>query len=378
MCSWPIWSGCGPTSGGWRASTTAAGITSTGRWELVADTPASPVKAQVLAQLVRFDMFAARYDPERVRAALDITEALGLDELRAHVLISAGTARGGEDDDEGLDQLMEGLDAARAGNWLRAIDRGATNLSTQLGFRGRERESLEAHHEAQPAVERMGSLTQRRSSSREPDRALGGIRRLGARSPGRRRIPRRTPSASATTYNDISVALARAILRLGRGDLDGAIADQAFALGHARVAKDPQVLYYALAVAVHVHADTRQLERRASASTSCSASTRLHSATSVSRWATSRGRRRRSIARSPPSARRRPRTGHRFRPPARCWTATRARGGDLRRPGAARSAALARLRGGEPSELHRALEFFTRAGATRYAHECERLLVAVR
>ena len=53
------------------------------------------MKAQVLAQLVRFDMFAARYDPQRVRAALDITEALGLDELRAHVLISAGTARAG-------------------------------------------------------------------------------------------------------------------------------------------------------------------------------------------------------------------------------------------------------------------------------------------
>jgi hypothetical protein len=46
--------------------------------------------------------------------------------------------------------------------------------------------------------------------------------------------------------------------------------------------------------------------------------------------------------------------------------------------GAARSAALARLRSGDPAELRRALEFFTRVGATRYARECEQSLVTAR
>jgi hypothetical protein len=45
--------------------------------------------------------------------------------------------------------------------------------------------------------------------------------------------------------------------------------------------------------------------------------------------------------------------------------------------GAARSAALARLRSGDPAELRRALKFFTRVGATRYTRQCEQSLVTV-
>ena len=261
-------------------------------WQLVADAPASPVKAQVLAQLVRFDMFAARYDPERVRAALDITEALGLDELRAHVLISAGTARAVQADDEGLDQLMEGLNAARAGNWLWAIARGATNLSTQLSFRGRERESLEALHEAQPAVERMGSLTQRRFHSREPDRAAGRNPETGS---SQARPPTNfspTPSASATTYNDISVALAEPYC--------GWVAATSTAPSPIRHSRSNTLAWPRTPRSCTTRSPSRctstptpaSSTRRASASTSSSASTRLHSVTSVSRWATLPGRRR--------------------------------------------------------------------------------------
>src|SRR5207244_2948128 len=61
-------------------------------------------------------------------------------------------------------------------------------------------------------------------------------------------------------YNAIFVTAVRAMLRLGLGDLEGAITDQASALEHARVAKDPQALYYSLAVSVHVHADTGDLD----------------------------------------------------------------------------------------------------------------------
>jgi tetratricopeptide (TPR) repeat protein len=343
----------------------------------VADAEASPAKARVLAQSVRFDMFATRYDPERVRAALDITEALGLDELRAHVLISAGTVRAGQGNDEGFAQLTAGLDAARAGNWLWAISRGATNRCSVLNFRGRAREALEANLEALHAVERLGSPSQWRhvranmieqwaeSGDWElaipaADEFLAECERIGV------------------FYNAITVAFVRAMLRLGLGDLDGAVADQAFALGHARVAKDPQVLYYALAVAVHVRADTGQVEAAREyfdelLSLDPAAFRYIGLAVGDVTWAAPTIDRAKSAQHALAFA---------------DWPSFQAArallDGDpvgaaaiYDAHGAARSAALARLRGGEPAELHRALEFFTRVGATRYARECERLLNAV-
>ncbi|MDA0158838.1 AAA family ATPase [Solirubrobacter ginsenosidimutans] len=345
-------------------------------WELVVDAPASPVKARVLAEFVRFDMFAGRYDAERVRAALDITGALGLDELRAHVLISAGTARVGQADDEGFEQLTEGLEAARAGNWLWAVARGATNLCSGLNFHGRAREALEANHEALHAVERLGSPSQWRVVRTNmieqwaeagdwelavpaADEFLAESERLGV------------------FYNAIAVAFVRAMLRLGLGDLDGAIADQAFAVEHARVAKDPQNLYYALAVAVHVHADTGRLDKARERfdellSLDPAAFRYIGHAGGDVAWAAP------MIDRTKPAQRALAAAEWPSFQAARALMA-----GDAPRAaaiydthGAARSAALARLRSGEPAQLHHALEFFTRVGATRYARECERLLVA--
>jgi tetratricopeptide (TPR) repeat protein len=52
---------------------------------------------------------------------------------------------------------------------------------------------------------------------------------------------------------------ARALIRLGRGDLEGALADQAEALAAARVAKDPQALHPALLTSAFVSADAGHL-----------------------------------------------------------------------------------------------------------------------
>jgi tetratricopeptide (TPR) repeat protein len=223
-------------------------------WQLVDGAPPGPVKARVLAQLVRFNMLAARYDADQVREALTIAEALGLDELRAHVLISSGTVRAGQGDERGLDQLAQGLEIARTGNWLFAMNRGATNLGAQREVRGRTREALAAFQEAMRAAERMGSLAQwrlARANLIEPwlesgdwelagpaaDEFLADSERLGGH------------------YVDAAVADVRAALRLARGDFDGATGDVAFALERARVVKDPQILFGALARAVHVHAE---------------------------------------------------------------------------------------------------------------------------
>jgi hypothetical protein len=56
-------------------------------------------------------------------------------------------------------------------------------------------------------------------------------------------------------YHDSGVHRARALLRAARGDVHGALEDQAEGLLCARVVKDPQVLYPALGASAYILAD---------------------------------------------------------------------------------------------------------------------------
>jgi hypothetical protein len=331
-------------------------------WELVAEAAPSPVKARVLAQIVRLDMLAARYDADRTRAALDITAALGLGELRAHVLISAGTARADVGDDAGFDLIAQGLAAAQAENWLWAIDRAATNRSTQLTFRGRAREALASLLAGGPAVDRMGSRVERRLhranlieqwvESGDWQRALPAAGEFLAE------------EEATLSYSGASVACDRATMRLGGGDLDGAVADQARALERARAAKDPQALYRALGVAVHAHADTGRLDtaraRFDELLVDPVAFRFLGFVAGDVAWAATKidrvepARRALSVAAYPSLYAGRAIVDGDFARAAAIYD----------EQGAARSAALARLRGGLDDG---ARAFFARIGATRYA-----------
>ncbi len=333
-------------------------------WQLVADAPPTAVKARVLAQLVRMDMFSTRYDAVRAREALEIAETLGLDELRAHVLISAGTIRAGNGDEHGFDWLAQGTEIAVAGNWLHAASRGATNLGAQLAVRGRARESLVAREEAMRVADRMGSLAQwrlARANLIEPwletgewqlagsaaDEFLADAARLG------------------THYSDATAACERAMLRLGRGDLAGATADVDFSLERARVTKDPQVLLVAIARAVHVRVET---DRPAQARELFDELLELHPTPfrylfftlSDLAWAATRVGRRDAARRAledldwPSFRGARAIVAGDFAAAAAIYDEV----------GAARAAAMARLRGGLDDG---AREFFARIGATRYA-----------
>jgi hypothetical protein len=195
----------------------------------VADAPPSPVKARILAQRVRFDMLATRYDADQVRAALSIAEALGLDELRSHVLISAGTVRAGRGEDQGFEQLAQGTEIARAGNWLYAIDRGATNLGAQNEVRGHAREALAAYAEAMRAAERMGSQVEWRMTRGNLIQGWGETGEWDLAGTAADEFLAESERVGPH-YLDAAIAGERASLRLGRGDFDGAAADVAFAL----------------------------------------------------------------------------------------------------------------------------------------------------
>jgi len=96
---------------------------------LVADKPPSRAKAAVLAQRARFSMLAAQSDAtESGREALALAEQLGLDELRAALLNTVGSARVLEGDPGGLEDLKQSLALALELKAPSEIHRSYNNL----------------------------------------------------------------------------------------------------------------------------------------------------------------------------------------------------------------------------------------------------------
>ena len=227
--------------------------------ELVRDAPPSAGKARVLSQLARYQMLAGELDEDAARDALKLTEALGLDEIQAHLLITIGTAGVISGDPKAHIDIERGLEIAIAGNWLEATIRGYTNLASSFEAAGDLREALRISLKMQDLALHFGSdmrrrwaqgniLTLRRElgewdeCARSADEFLAESERLG-------------PS-----YQDSNALTDRAYIRLARDDVEGALVDQAAALSSARLAKDPQVLYPALAFSSYVLAEAGLVE----------------------------------------------------------------------------------------------------------------------
>jgi tetratricopeptide (TPR) repeat protein len=211
--------------------------------ELVRDESPSPEKARVLSQVARYQMLAGELDVELAREALELAEALELDEIRAHLLITIGTARSLSGDlGGGRHDLERGLEVALAGNWLEAAVRGYTNLAMiadQPG--GQLHEALRINLEAERVTERLGSVAQRRwargnmiwirQEAGEWDDCLRDAEEFLAES-----------EELGPHYHDPQVFAARSTIRIARGETEAALADQTEALARARRARDPQVV----------------------------------------------------------------------------------------------------------------------------------------
>ena len=227
--------------------------------ELVRDASPSAEKARVLSQLARYRMLAGEFDDDVASEALGLAEALGLDEIRAHLLITIGTHRVFSGDPQGRIDIERGLEIALAGNWMEATIRGYTNLAASLQESGDLREALRLSLKAEEVALRLGGEVRRRwvqgnmvsllfdlgdwdQCARAADEFLAESDLLGPH------------------YQDSGVLSARAYLRLARGDVEGALVDQAVALSSARLAKDPQVLYPAVALSCCVLAEAGRVE----------------------------------------------------------------------------------------------------------------------
>jgi len=356
---------------------------------LVRDEPASAGKAYVLSELARYRMLADEFDAETGREALELAEALGLDEVRASVLITNGTGRVIAGDPDGVADIRRGLEIALAGNFLFSAVRGYSNLAHVVqGVHGDLHEGLRLALEAEKVAHRSGAKSGLRWTSGaligfwfemgDWDRCAPAAEGFLAES-----------AALGPHYYDSYVRSARAWMRLARGDAEGALADQAELLVSARQAKDPQTLYPALGVAAYLlaaagradearrilaelfAAGTADLSNLFVSFTDCLlAAEILGCQDEAQRWL--------GASRDSP------------------WlAAARALAGQelvraadsLGSMGAARSAALARLRAAQEliakggraeadDQLRQALGFFRSVGATRFIREGEGLLAA--
>ena len=137
--------------------------------------------------------------------------------------------------------------------------RGYTNLSSTVAtWEGRLDEGLRLALEAEQVAERLGSIDQLRWAQGNTIDFMLAVGRWDECARAADEYLAESESFGPH-YQDCAVLGARAVIRLGRGDVEGAIADQAEALAAARVAKDPQALYPSLRTSSFVLADAGRL-----------------------------------------------------------------------------------------------------------------------
>jgi class 3 adenylate cyclase/predicted ATPase len=202
--------------------------------------------ASVLTEMYRFLMLAGR--PEEVlrlgREGLAIAEVLGLDELHAHALCWIGTARV-------LSSGEQAIEIATQANAPLALCRVYNNLSACLEILGEVESAYAARLEGARIAERLGAATwvrwfqgvvaELRYRRGDWDEALRMNDDFIA-----------SVEAGSPHYLEAQVRAVRAEMRLARGDSEGAMRDAESAVAAGRAAKDPQMLYTALAVGAHV------------------------------------------------------------------------------------------------------------------------------
>jgi class 3 adenylate cyclase len=141
--------------------------------DLLAEEPASETFANALTELSRLRMLSHSYGEAIALAdrAMAIARPLGLLEVEANALVTAGTARYNVGDPLGVVQQEEALDLART-HGLRALQRAANNLATTMQEEGRLRRSYELIDESARATRGWGlSLTTRADDSETALRA---------------------------------------------------------------------------------------------------------------------------------------------------------------------------------------------------------------
>jgi class 3 adenylate cyclase/tetratricopeptide (TPR) repeat protein len=213
--------------------------------ELVSEEQPSASKASVLAQAARFNMLRGelRRTVEIGREALEIAEALDLEDVQAQVLTTVGAARFRAGD---LDGLRDAEAAVELGRRIGSPDlaRALINLGVILTDLAQLDRALDAQDEARHVADRIGHEFQRRflRGARgggfwfrgQWDEALAHAEAFIAE------------SAASPHYLEGGNLRVRAEIKFARDDTEGALADGERAAAIARAALDPQAIFPSL------------------------------------------------------------------------------------------------------------------------------------
>jgi class 3 adenylate cyclase/tetratricopeptide (TPR) repeat protein len=207
---------------------------------VVQDLPSSPAKARVLSEVSRYRMLGGD-DQEAIRIgyeALAMAQELGLPELQAHALDNIGTTRATLGDATGLEDLERAIEIAVAAG-SSEVARAANNLAISVLALGDLRRARRLMDDAISHAERLGMANILRFSRNVRlwlllqgghwDAALPPLEEFLA-----------ACDAGEPHYHEGGLRIRRAIVRLARDDLDGALEDVAKVVPLARRAGDPQ------------------------------------------------------------------------------------------------------------------------------------------
>jgi tetratricopeptide (TPR) repeat protein len=229
-------------------------------YDLVCALEASPAKAHVLSQVARYRMLSGD-DEDAIRIgseALAMAEMLDVPEIQAHALNNVGASKFNRGDEDGLRYIERAIEIAEATR-SPELPRAYNNLGWSLSATGDVRRAGAVFDKAIAASERMGitNLTVFTGNVRNWQ-----LLRMGAWDEA---LPPTEAFLAACEagrphYHEGGMRLRRAIVRLARDDVEGALDDIEKSVPLVRGLGDPQALVPGLTGAARVYAEAGRVE----------------------------------------------------------------------------------------------------------------------
>ncbi|TME49020.1 MAG: zinc-ribbon domain-containing protein [Chloroflexi bacterium] len=359
--------------------------------ELVEGRDVSAARASVASNLSRLLMLEGD-DVEAVRGgreALSMAEQLGLDALRAHALNNIGVARVHVGDYGGFDDIEAAVAVAVEVKAPDEICRALNNLAATLWEFGQLARACTKWEEAAENAARFGQTGQRRFGRGVRVEFLYSLGRWDDSWDAANEFLAEV-EAGRPHYLAPRVYTARALVRLGRDDVAGALSDAETALAQAPMAKDLQLLIPIVSGCANVIAESGDIDRAAAIVDEFMAQPEvMRGLRSISDVAHMMAWTFAAIGRAQEMIDALSGVESGWAEAARCYAS-----GDLRRAADVcgdmdavtdeahdrqqlAEALIAQGRRAEADvELHRALSFYRSVGATRYVRRCESMLTA--
>jgi class 3 adenylate cyclase/tetratricopeptide (TPR) repeat protein len=225
------------------------------RAEQLAGSEPSLATARVLATVARVRTLGG--DPEQglrlAHQALEMAEALELDEIRIYALATIGTAKNESGDPEGREHLERAFELAQAANSPQ-VGSIANNLAVADFFVLDIRRTDALFREGLALTERLGDTSGHRWLRGQLGRSSFLVGRWDAAVREANEFIAECEQGSPH-YMEAAARYARGWIALARGERERAIADMQRALALGREAKDPQILLANLDANVLAHED---------------------------------------------------------------------------------------------------------------------------